>query len=116
MHKKHLAIVHVDPAIGSTNLGDQIISEAVANQLNLLFSPSRSISISSRDVGAWSRHLLEKADYIFLGGSNALSSNPLFGYRQLSIGRFNAFNLSRLVLLGVGWWQYQERFGLFART
>ena len=109
-------IVHIDPAIGSTNLGDQIISEAINKQISIMFHDSRIISLSSRDVGNWAISILKKADFIFFGGSNALSSNPIFGYRQFSMRLASFLKLKNVILLGVGWWQYQDKFGPFAKS
>ncbi|MGZ5191825.1 MAG: polysaccharide pyruvyl transferase family protein [Flavisolibacter sp.] len=109
-------LVHIDPAIGSTNLGDEIISEAVSSNLKLIFPSARIVSMGSRNFGKWSKNIIKTADIVFFGGSNALSSNPVFGYRQFAMGFLEYLCLSNVVLLGVGWWQYQDRFGPFART
>lgn len=113
-------ILHIDPAIGSFNLGDEIISKSIDDELRSIFPSERIIRISSRDFGAQSEQLITKADYVFFGGSNALSSNPIFGYRQFSVGRFGLFKFKKkldqlvalrprkIILMGVGWWQYQE--------
>jgi polysaccharide pyruvyl transferase WcaK-like protein len=109
-------IIHIDPAIGSTNLGDEIISDAVSSQIMKIFPQSRIIKISSRDIGLWAKkQLLDKADLILFGGSNALSSDPVFGYRQFAMGKIPPFYLNNIVLLGVGWWQYQEKNGFLSK-
>lgn len=107
-------IVHVDPSVGSTNLGDEIISEAVRSQLVVLFPAKRIINMASRDSGVWAKRVMAEADYVFLGGTNALSSDPLFGYRQFDMGRLPTFSFKNVILMGVGWWQYQSKFGLLA--
>lgn len=107
-------VIHIDPAIGSTNLGDEIISDAISVYLRKMFNGSRIICIGSRDVGAWSRRIMAAADYIFFGGSNALSANPVFGYRQFAVGFLQHLGLRNVVLMGVGWWQYQNSFGPLA--
>lgn len=109
-------VVHIDPAIGSNNLGDEIISQAVSAQLRRAFPGARILAIGSRDVGKWSRALIRSADLVMLGGTNALSSSPVFGYRQFAVGFLEHLGLRNVVLLGVGWWQYQDGFGPFARA
>jgi polysaccharide pyruvyl transferase WcaK-like protein len=110
-------IIHIDPAIGSTNLGDEIISDAVSFQLRKLFENHRIICISSRDIGTWSKKsVLSNADFIFFGGSNALSSNPVFGYRQFAMGIIPPYYLEKIILLGVGWWQYQDNIGFLGKS
>ena len=107
-------IVHIDPSVGSTNLGDEIISEAVRSQLIEMFPTKRIINLASRDAGVWAKRVVTDAEYVFLGGTNALSSNPLFGYRQFDMGIFPTGSFRKIILMGVGWWQYQNKFGLFA--
>ena len=107
-------IVHIDPVIASTNLGDEIISSAVSTQMRSLFDGCRIINIGSRDIGKWSRRIMDDADYVFFGGSNALSANPIFGYRQFAMGFIPPLYLRNLILMGVGWWQYQNSLGPLA--
>lgn len=109
-------VVHLDPAVGSTNLGDEIISEAIAANLRTIFPDYRMIRMSSRDIGRWSCDVLASADLVVFGGSNALSSNPVMGYRQFAMGFLQYLGLRNVLLLGVGWWQYQNGLGLFSRA
>lgn len=107
-------IIHLDPRVGSTNLGDEIISDAVSNYLKNTFDGCRIITMSSRDIGKWAKRIIATADYVFLGGSNALSANPIVGYRQFGMGYIPPIHLNNVILMGVGWWQYQTGFGPFA--
>ncbi|MEQ1620725.1 MAG: polysaccharide pyruvyl transferase family protein [Methylococcales bacterium] len=109
-------VVHIDPAIGSTNLGDEVISEAVARHIKLMFPEARIINIASRDIGKWAKGVLKAADTIIFGGSNALSANPVLGYRQFAMGFMQYLGVRNVTLMGVGWWQYQDSFGPFAQT
>jgi polysaccharide pyruvyl transferase WcaK-like protein len=113
---KNKIVVHIDPAIGSTNLGDQIISEALARHIKLMFPEARIINIASRDIGKWAKSVINVADIVFFGGSNALSANPVFGYRQFAMGFMQYLGLSNITLMGVGWWQYQYSFGPLAHA
>jgi hypothetical protein len=109
-------ITHIDPSIGTLNLGDLIIADAVDHEINLLFPEARRATISSRDLGSNARQLIRDSDYSFLGGTNLLSANPLFGYRQFSTNAVSAVMLKKVTLLGVGWWQYQKHWGPFAQS
>ncbi len=115
MPKTYNEIVHVDPAVGTSNLGDFIISEAVSKSLDLIFPDARRSVVSSRDMGQVSLNKVTEADYAFFGGTNALSANPLFGYRQFSTSRNSAIQLRNMTLLGVGWWQYQGKSNFLTR-
>ena len=98
----------------SINLGDVIIHEAVEKYLNDIFSGGEFVRISSHRIpsGALLNEARSSA-FVFLGGTNALSSD---------VGKYNQWKLpvqSRLawpfmfpvnevILMGVGWWQYQN--------
>lgn len=112
--KNKQVIIHLDPSVGCTNLGDEIISDAVSTYLKNMFDGCRIITMSSRDIGKWAKRVIASSDYVFLGGSNALSSNPVVGYRQFGVGYMPPLHLRNVVLMGVGWWQYQTGFGPFS--
>jgi hypothetical protein len=103
-----------DPAIEnhqgspSSNLGDLIISAAVRRELKEVF-PDASVHSFSTQVYPRLRQLFawRGFDLRIVGGSNLLSSN-MESYNQWKIRRRHAFFIRDAVLLGVGWWQYQE--------
>lgn len=97
----------LDPAIGTANTGDLIISSAV--KAFLAEYEVEFAEFSTR--GPWDRATRRRAracNYFLLGGTNILTSDPrvyrqwLLGWRDLPAVR------RRTVLLGVGWWQYQD--------
>ncbi len=97
----------LNPAIGTKNAGDLIISSAVRNFL--AESKVEFTEFSTR--GPWDRATRRRAracDLFLLGGTNILTSDPR-AYRQWLLGwrDFPAVR-RRTVLLGVGWWQYQD--------
>tara|TARA_Y100001970_G_C14109605_1_gene790117 strand:- start:129 stop:1040 length:912 start_codon:yes stop_codon:yes gene_type:complete len=69
---------------------------------------------SSEAFGKTSIRHFNQSDYIFFGGTNALTSNinkeKYFGFSILNLVYFN-----RLLLLGVGWWQYQQKPNLYTK-
>lgn len=57
---------------------------------------------------------LSHSDYVFFGGTNSLSSHML-QYKQMSFGLKDLFLFGDLTLLGMGWWQYQDRPDMYTR-
>jgi len=117
------------PAVGgyngepSSNLGDLIIEEAILGALKVKFSKVKNVERVSTQLFPKRRDLevLHRADLIFVAGSNLLSSNmlPNSEIRGLRFGGYRQWKLpyllkkrkkiqSKLILMGVGWWQYQE--------
>lgn len=97
-----------DTAVASTNLGDQIIMDAVRRQLGALLPGRFFVNTPTHEIiGETSYALVEKSDFSFVGGTNLLSSN-MNKYNQWKIGRAERKRLKNLLLLGVGWWQYQD--------
>lgn len=98
----------------SINLGDVIIHEAVDKYLKIIFSGSEFTRLSSHRLP--SGKLLEevqKSSFVFFGGTNALSSD-LKKYNQWKLPVPNRlvwpfmFPVNDVILMGVGWWQYQD--------
>ncbi|MEO6452946.1 MAG: polysaccharide pyruvyl transferase family protein [Ginsengibacter sp.] len=99
----------IDQSICSQNLGDNIISEAVTEELKSIFSFSYINHFpgqinSSIDY----TRLLSAQDFIFVGGTNLLKSN-MNKNPQWKINSYSKFFLkNRFILMGVGWFQYQS--------
>lgn len=124
-------IAKFSPNIGSDNIGDIIISESVENILNSVFDYPFIVNLSTRDrFGGESLQHIDDSDYRIIAGTNLLSSD-MHNYRQWNIDMLSAwrmmgdsikttdylfhpflskkkFEKNKVVLLGVGWWQYQE--------
>jgi len=103
-----------DPAIEnhqgslSSNLGDLIISAAVRRELGEIFGDASIHSFSTQVYPRFSQLLAwHRFDYRIVGGTNLLSSN-MDSYNQWKIRRRHAFFIRDAILLGVGWWQYQD--------
>ena len=106
----------------SINLGDVIIHEAIEKYLENIFSEREFVRISSHRMPP--NALLKEARssaFVFLGGSNALSSD-LKKYNQWKLPVPNKvfwplrFPVSDVILMGVGWWQYQDAPTLYTRA
>lgn len=96
----------LNPSIESENTGDQIIAEASRKVLREMGIQATEFPTRRR----WSseeKTLAKSASIWFLGGTNILTSNSR--YRQWELGGEEIALLEgKVVLLGVGWWQYQE--------
>jgi polysaccharide pyruvyl transferase WcaK-like protein len=99
----------LDTAVISNNLGDQIIMEAVRSELAEILPGIMQLPIASHEyMGPRSRAHLKEADFAIAGGTNLLSSRMWF--RPVWNLRFrDAITRSNVVLMGVGWYQYQHR-------
>ncbi|GCL41812.1 polysaccharide pyruvyl transferase family protein [Anabaena sp. FACHB-1250] len=102
-----------DTSICSSNLGDQVIMEAVEKILNSLFKSDFFIKIQTHDViGKSSYKSIQNSDYAIVGGTNLLSSN-MNSYNQWKISLLDSFFIKSVILMGVGWWQYQKTPNLY---
>lgn len=96
-----------DTAASSRNLGDQIIMDAVRTQLRLCAPEAFCVTIPTHDfVGKEGRALFEQSAACVVGGTNLLSS-AVNKYNQWKVSWRDTLWLKNVILLGVGWWQYQ---------
>jgi len=96
-------------------LGDLIIQAAVNRELKNLFGPVEPLRISTQArMTPELRRRLRECDHLFVGGTNLLSAH-MRRYRQWQISWLDAWRIRRAVLLGVGWWQYQDQPDLYTR-
>jgi hypothetical protein len=102
-------IIRYNPAISTLNVGDKIIFESIKEQLAPIFENSFNIDVSSHlPISYIFTRLLEKADYKFVCGTNLLMGNLCWIFRQWDINIFNAKKLGPAILIGAGWWQYNN--------
>lgn len=101
--------------VPSSNLGDLIIQEAVDRELRKLFNGYEVLRFSTQSsLDAEHFREIQRCDHVFLGGTNILSSN-MNRYRQWKISLLDALKLQKVILFGVGWWQYQEPANLYTQ-
>ena len=100
----------LDTAIGTTNLGDHIIMDAVNRIADTLFTDDfvinlpTHLAIHPKDLSAF-----RKYDLALVGGTNLLKNDTLYK-SQWKVGVKDLIVLRhKVVLLGVGWWQYQDK-------
>lgn len=101
-------IAVLDTSIATRNAGDHIIMDAVQRELGRLFPHSPMVTMPTHDrLGDEAYKLLSQSTHAFVGGTNLLASH-MDAYRQWRIGGDEILRLRDLILLAVGWWQYQE--------
>lgn len=98
-----------DTSIVSENIGDFIIMDSVNRELKELFKNDMIFySLTHDKISKATYRLTKISNYSFIGGTNLLSSN-MNDYNQWKINLIDSFYLKNLILMGVGWWQYQDK-------
>lgn len=99
-----------DTAIGSTNLGDHIIMDAVHQITEELFPDEFLLQIATHQrIHPLDLPTLRPYDMAVVGGTNLLKNDNI-RYSQWKVGLKELSVLkNKVVLLGVGWWQYQNK-------
>lgn len=98
-----------DTAIGSSNLGDHIIMDAVNRIVEELFVDDFVINIATHQrIHPFDLPSYRKYDLALVGGTNLLkNANIRDSQWKIGLKELLAFR-HKAVLLGVGWWQYQK--------
>lgn len=92
----------------SSNIGDQIISEAVNKYLQEIFPIHYKFNVTTHDFpGLKARQIYKDCELKFVGGTNLASSN-LIKYSQWKLSLKDIMKLKDVTFMGVGWWQYQQ--------
>lgn len=105
----------LDTSINNYNLGNLIIMDSINLIINDLFSDDFIFKMqASEPFGKTSIQNFKKSDYIFFGGTNALTSN-INKEKYIGFSILNLIHFNRLLLLGVGWWQYQDKPNYFTK-
>lgn len=106
----------LNPCIGSSNLGDQIIYEAVYKVLREIYPNDQFTNFPTQLYTSYDAHQLMNHKYLlFVSGTNLLSSN-LESYNQWKINNsIKVFLKNKTVLVGCGWWQYQNEINSYTK-
>lgn len=108
MNEMKRAVV-LDTSVASTNVGDQIIMEAVRDGLREPLEGALVTTVASHDrMGPKGRGLVKKADVVVAGGSNLISSH-MWIRAVWKLGLRDAFLGMNTILMGVGWYQHQRK-------
>ncbi|WP_139903731.1 polysaccharide pyruvyl transferase family protein [Clostridium thermarum] len=104
----------IDTSVCEYNLGNQIIMESVYRELNELFHEDFFYNIPYQIIKGKSLKVLKSSNFKFFGGTNSLSSF-MNKYKQWDVNLYNYRYVSGLILIGLGWWQYQEDPNLYTK-
>lgn len=116
MADDEMRIALYDTSIGSPNIGDQIIMEAVNAEVESLFPDAFIYRVPTHDrLGKHGRRVLKRSDLVIAGGTNLL-----FSYwsrlRQWRLGKRDLLAADRkCILMGTGWATYLDAPSLPAR-
>ena len=104
-----------DTSILPTNLGDEIIMDAVKEELRTIFLHAYFINAPTHDyLGKEALKKLQSVPFSFVGGTNLLSGN-MNEYNQWKINIRTIGKLKNTILMGVGWWQYQDSINRYTK-
>jgi len=100
----------LDMEITDNNLGNYIIMQSVRKNLREIFPNDFFIKIPYLDdFGENAMGYMKQSQKIFVGGTNALSAE-MDKFKQIGLNEENSKLLNnKLILCGVGWWQYQGK-------
>lgn len=103
---RHLTLL--DTSIATTNVGDEIIMDAVNRSLDPIFRNAMIYRVASHEkMSAKSHSLIRNSDMVIAGGSNLLSSHALFR----SVWKLSPMDATlgrKFVMMGVGWYHDQS--------
>jgi polysaccharide pyruvyl transferase WcaK-like protein len=105
-----MKVVVVDPGMASSNLGDQIISDAINREFLVpLRRQASALEVIPMHGGVTesSKQLLREADEVVVCGTNLLSDNMRFRSSWEWSKADIALARDKLTVFGAGWWQYQ---------
>ena len=106
-HNAMKKIAILDTWINDTNLGNKPIMEASYNGLKEIFPHDFFYHVPALEYIKVGRKIIEEADHVFLAGTNLLSSN-MNRTSEWCLRITDVFWMKNVILLGVGWWQYQS--------
>lgn len=109
-NRKYLDIGIINPSIGTSNLGDLIILDAVLAELRNHYPQDLFTNFPSQlGTDFMAKELMGKKDCLFVSGTNLLMSN-MNKHSQWKIDPgHKIFLRNKVILTGVGWWQYQNK-------
>jgi len=98
----------LSPAIATINHIDIEIATRIAHELNLIFPDYFTYSIPSNDYLKRYRKYTKESDFVFVAGTNLISSRMHFPYtKQWKLRLRDALFIAELILIGVGWRSYE---------
>jgi len=99
----------INPSIGSNNLGDIIIYDAVYKHLREVFAEAFITEYPSQLHRSHDARLkMAEEKHLIVGGTNLLASNMDTRLQWKLDPQDKKFLKEKIILMGVGWWQYQD--------
>lgn len=117
MQKDNGKLIRFNTALGTENLGDYIIMHYCNEILDELFPVHESIHVSTHLMPSAEQEIAAKqTKYKIVCGTNLLTSNIEHHWRWiLPDGIRRKMNYRNVILLGVGWGEYQENCTVYSR-
>lgn len=104
----------IDTSISDYNLGNQIIMDSVYKQLFSIFPKDFFFKLPYAEITAHTLSYINRSEFSIVGGANLLNGH-LERYRDLDINLLKSFKLQNIILMGVGWWQYEKNISLYSK-
>lgn len=103
-----------DTTISDYNLGNQIIMESVYKHLYEVFPDDFFFKLPYMEITNHTVGYIKRSDYVFFGGTNSLSGQ-MERYKQWDLNLRKSFAVKDVILMGIGWWQYQGKTSWYTR-
>lgn len=97
-----------DTAIANYNSGNQIIMDAINSHIDKMFPNQHIIRLPVEDISKNARKYCNLSAFSFVGGTNILNGN-INNYRQWDLTLHNILILKKCILIGCGWFQYENK-------
>lgn len=103
-----------DTTISDYNLGNEIIMESVYNHLRDVFPDDFFYKLPYMEITRHTLGYISNSDLVFFGGTNSLSSK-MEKYKQWDVNLYKSLFIKDVILMGLGWWQYQNSASLYTK-
>ncbi|MTK13124.1 MAG: polysaccharide pyruvyl transferase family protein [Clostridiaceae bacterium] len=103
-----------DTTISEYNLGNQIIMDSVERELDNIFGNRFQYNIPYQQINKKVGKCIKQSDFTFFGGTNSLSSF-MNKYKQWDMNLFKTLYIKDVIMIGIGWWQYQDEPNLYTK-
>ncbi len=117
MQKDTGSVLRFDTSLGTDNLGDYIIMHYCGRILDEIFPEHKTTSIGTHLMPTEEQeHAVKQTKYKFVCGTNLLTSHIEHHWRWiLPDGIRRKMNYRNVILLGVGWGEYQDECSDYSR-
>ncbi|WP_086774555.1 polysaccharide pyruvyl transferase family protein [Vibrio coralliirubri] len=106
----------LDTSISTLNLGDEIIVDSVRKEMSKTFEGKGFFRAPAQEkISIPTYRVAKRTDIQLVCGTNLLNGNMPF-YKQWKIDFIDTLFLKEICLVGVGWWQYQDKVNIYSKT